>query len=217
MSPQTSSHATLAGHAGHARFADTTAMCSEECGLITELLRGWAEGQAEAQQELWPLVYQQLRSMAGRYLRQERQGHTLQPTALVHEAYLRLSTHNRMRWRDRGHFYAMATRVMRRILVDHARQRAAAKRGGDQVTVQLDEIEDLTVGCGTDLIEINDALRGLEAVDPEKAAVVELRIFGGLTARESAEILGCSEKTVQRRWVIARAWLYLQLKELDAG
>jgi RNA polymerase sigma factor (TIGR02999 family) len=179
---------------------------------ITELLNRWGQGDREALETLLPLVYKELRRLAAHHLRQERRGHTLQPTALVHEAYLRLSGLRETQLQNRAHFYGTAARVMRRVLVDHARKRRALKRGGAE-TVLLPEESATMPGVDVDLdVEALDAaLRALEAIAPEKAKVVELRYFGGLSVEETADYLGISPATVKRYWSFARAWLFRRL------
>ena len=182
-----------------------------ELSEVTRVLLGWNEGGREALDRLMPLVEQELRRRARGYLDRERPDHTLQPTALVNELYLRLIERREASWQGRAHFFAFAARVMRRILVDHARARDAAKRGGEMITVTLDEALDVPVAGGVDLLALEDALERLAALDAEQARIVELRFFGGLSARETAEALGVGEATVHRRWASARAWLYGQL------
>ena len=188
-------------------------MSSQSNREVTDLLIQWGEGDAEVQNELWPLVYDHLRRMAGELMNGERRGHTLQPTALVNEAYIKLVNQHSMKFHDRGHFYAMAARMMRRILVDHARAKRAAKRGKGE-RVYLDVSLHLAALPEADALDLDEALSGLEAVDPEKARVVELKFFGGLTNDEIAALLGCSEKTVRRHWKVAKLWLY---RELSGG
>lgn len=177
----------------------------------TELLLGASQGRAEALDELVPLVYDELRRIAARYLRRERQGHSLQPTALVHEAYLRLIDQERVSWQNKAHFLALAARTMRRILVEHARRRAALKRGGElrrtSVEIAVDERTSRTV----DVLALDEALEKLEALDPVKRQVVELRGIGGLTIDETAEALQVSTGTVKRYWTSARAWLFREV------
>ncbi|HEX2164170.1 MAG TPA: sigma-70 family RNA polymerase sigma factor [Thermoanaerobaculia bacterium] len=175
---------------------------------VTRLLRAWSAGEDAALERLFPLVYDELRRTARRFLAGERPGHTLEPTALVHEAYFRLVAQRRVEWQERAQFYAVAARSMRRILVDHARGRAAAKRGGDAARLEIAEAPDLGAEREADLVALDDALTELAALDPEKAAVVELRFFGGLSIEETASVLGCSRATVIRQWRIARAWLF---------
>jgi RNA polymerase sigma factor (TIGR02999 family) len=184
---------------------------------VTRLLRRWQQGDQEATEELLPLIYGELRRIARRHLRHERQGHTLEATALVHEVYLRLNGGGEMHWNDRVHFYAVAANMMRRVLVDHARTRDAAKRGGLLVKVSLDEaqdphdLRDLTVESGPDLVALDDALKSLEALDPRKSRIVELRFFGGLTLDETAAVLAVSVPTVVKETRLARAWLHGQI------
>jgi RNA polymerase sigma factor (TIGR02999 family) len=178
---------------------------------ITQLLRRWQEGDQQASEELLPLVYGELRRIARRHLRGERDGHTLEATALVHEVYLRLAGGTELRWNDRVHFYAVAAQMMRRVLVDHARGRGAAKRGGSLVRVSLDEAREPAVESGPDVVALDDALRSLEALDPRKSRIVELRFFGGLTLEETAAVLAVSVPTVVKETRLARAWLHSQI------
>lgn len=179
-------------------------------GELTNLLRLWNEGDGHAHDGLWPLVYDELRRLAGALMKNEQRGHTLQPTALVNEAYLKLIELNRIRFRDRAHFFAMASRMMRRILVDHARSRGARKRdGGERVT--LDTVDINQHVPLVDLLDLDTALSALERMDPTKAQVVELRFFGGLRNKEMAGALGCSERTVRRHWSVAKLWLFREL------
>ena len=180
---------------------------------VTALLLQWNDDGKEALDRLMPLVADELRQRAAGYLGRERAGHTLQPTALVNELYLRLLERRQASWQGRAHFFAFAARVMRRILVDHARARGAARRGGGQVTVPLVEALEIPAGeTGVDLLVLDDALERLSALDPEQGRIVELRFFGGLSSTEIAEVLGMGEATVHRRWASARAWLWGQLK-----
>lgn len=174
---------------------------------ITHLLHEWGAGDQRALDELTPLVYEELRKQAARYLRRERRGHTLQTTDVIHEAYLRLVDANGVHWQSRTHFFAIAANLMRRILVDHARRRDATKRGGSQVRLPLDEARAVAEGTEVDLLAIDEALDRLAAIDPQQARVVELRFFSGLTVDETAAALGVSPKTVKRDWSVARAWL----------
>jgi RNA polymerase sigma factor (TIGR02999 family) len=178
---------------------------------ITQLLHRWQQGDAEATEKLLPLVYGELRRIARRHLRGERDGHTLEATALVHEVYLRLAGGGELHWNDRVHFYAVAAQMMRRVLVDHARGRGAAKRGGSVVRVSLDEARDARDGTGPDVVALDDALRSLEVLDPRKSRIVELRFFGGLTLDETAAVLGVSVPTVVKETRLARAWLHSQI------
>lgn len=183
-------------------------------GEVTLLLNEMRLGHKDALAKLMPLVYAELRRLAGHYLRGERIGHTLQPTALVHEAFLRLVGHDRAAWQHRGQFIGVAAQLMRRVLVDYARRRAAAKRAGAAVT--LDE-ERLSPGVGVDRTEeilcVEEVLGRLAQLDAQQARIVELRYFGGLTADETAAALGISARTVQRDWAMARAWLRAELAD----
>ena len=180
---------------------------------ITSLLRDWRDGDDSARDRLVAVLYPELRALADRQLRGERANHTLQPTALVNEAYLRLSGLDRMDWQDRGHFVRMAARVMREVLVDHARRRQAAKRdGGHRVTLTGLDIAAET--GAVDALALDAALTRLEKIDPDKARVVEMRYFGGLTIEETAQAMGSSPATVKRQWQSARAWLF---DALDGG
>ena len=184
---------------------------------ITGLLKAWAGGDAAALDQLTPLVYEELRRLARRYMRNERAGNTLQTTALVNEAYLRLVDAQRVGWQDRAHFFAVSAQMMRRILVDAARARGSAKRGGQVKRVNhsaafnLDEIPDVSTGRDRELVAIDDALNTLAEMDPRKARVIELRFFGGLSVEETAEILKISSQTVLRDWKLAKAWLTREL------
>ena len=179
---------------------------------ITERLIAWNNGDLAALDDVIHAVYQELRRMADRYLRLERTGHTLQPTALVHEAYLRLIDQTQVNWQNRAHFFGVAGQMMRRILVDHARTKQRDKRGGPARTISLDEVLEVTKGQATDLVALNEALENLTAIDPRKSRVVEMRYFGGLSVDETAEVLQVSPQTVLRDWKLARAWLYKELK-----
>jgi RNA polymerase sigma factor (TIGR02999 family) len=180
---------------------------------ITHLLNEWNAGDPQALDRLTPLVYEELRHQAARYLRRERPGHTLQTTALIHEAYLRLVDAKDVHWQNRAHFFAIAANLMRRVLVDHARRRDADKRGGSQVRVQLDEALAVADATNVDLLAINEALDRLTVIDPQQARVVELRFFGGLSVEEAAAALGVSPKTIKRDWSVARAWLRREIGE----
>jgi RNA polymerase sigma-70 factor (ECF subfamily) len=178
---------------------------------VTELLKAWGEGDREALDRLVPLVYAELKRRAGAQLARERGSHTLQPTALVHEAFLRLVDQRSARWQNRAQFFAVAAQLMRRILVDHARARAADKRGGDAVRISLDDAGETPVSPETDVLFVHQALERLAEQDERQARVVELRYFGGLSNGEAAAVLGVSEITVKRDWAMARAWLYREL------
>jgi len=174
---------------------------------VTQLLVDWQNGSPEALERLMPLVYGELRAIAGRYLSRERADHTLQSTSLVHEAYFKLVDQRRVQWQNRAHFLGIAAQLMRRILVDHARRRDAEKRGGPQVCLTLDERLAWAKKPDVDLLAIDEALDRLAAIDEQQARVVELRFFSGLTVEETAAALGISPKTVKRDWSVARAWL----------
>ena len=177
----------------------------------TRLLQAWGQGDQAAFEELIPLVYEELRRLAQRELRRERPGHSLQATALVNEAYLRLIDLNRIEWQNRAHFFAMAARMMRRILVDWARARGNQKRGGGVPTVSLEEGLLVSSDPGCDLVALDDALKTLGAMDARKSQVVEMRFFGGLTVEETAAALHISGDTVMRDWRVAKAWLRREL------
>lgn len=179
---------------------------------ITLLLESWSSGDPAAAEQVLPLVYEELRRIAARQLRREREAHTLQATAIVHEAYLRLNGQAGLEWPSRAHFFAFAAHLIRRILVDHARIRNRAKRGGGKEHVSLTEAADLAFSKGPDLEALDEALAGLEKVDVRKAAVVELKFFGGLSLEEIAGQLGISPETVSREWRRAKAWLHSALK-----
>ena len=179
---------------------------------VTRLLIQLTDGNRTVLDDLLPLVYGELRSLAANYLRRERSAHTLQPTALVHEAYLRLVDQNQVRWQNRAHFFGVAAQMMRRILVDHARGHNAEKRGGEVAKLSLDGNVDVTDERATDLIALDDALTTLAALDEQKSRIVELRFFGGLSVEETAEVLGVSAPTVKRQWRMAKAWLYGQVQ-----
>ena len=179
---------------------------------VTRLLLAWSSGEAAASEQLMALVYNDLRQLARGYLRHERAGHTLQPTALVHEAYLRLVDDPQVQWQSRAHFYGVAARVMRRVLVDHARRQAAAKRGGGDRArdIPLEDADTIPApdhGGRVDLLALDDALQSFSRTYPRQSEVVELRYFGGLSTREIGEVLQVTERTVSRDWDFARAWL----------
>jgi RNA polymerase sigma-70 factor (ECF subfamily) len=174
---------------------------------VTELLVAWSAGDEQSLKRLTPLVYDELRRLASRHLARER-GESLQPTALVHEAYLRLLDQRSVNWQNRAHFFAIAARLMRRILIDHARRRVAERRGGGAVHVTLDEARQVSLQRPGELLALDEALDELAMVDARKAQVVELRFFGGLSVQETANALGVSQVTVMRDWSTARAWLH---------
>jgi RNA polymerase sigma factor (TIGR02999 family) len=174
---------------------------------VTQLLRDWSEGREGARNELLDLVYEPLRLIAERHLNREREGHTLQPTALVHELYLRFVDQRSVDWRDRTHFFAVAAQVMRRILVDYARRRKSDKRGGSMLPVTLTAALEAAAEENFDVVALDLALEQLAAIFPQQEKIVELRFYGGLTLDETAEALGISAATVSREWTMARAWL----------
>jgi RNA polymerase sigma factor (TIGR02999 family) len=174
---------------------------------VTQLLRAWSEGDKSALEELYQIVYDELRRLAHRYMSRENAGHTLQTTALVNEAYLRLAEVKDMNWQDRAHFFAVSANVMRRILIDEARARRAERRGGDNLTIALDEALDVEKGEDLDLIALDLALQSLAKINQRQSQVIELRYFGGLTVEETAEVLKVSADTVMRDWRFAKAWL----------
>ncbi len=188
----------------------------EVAGKITRILRRWGAGDQQAMEDVLPLLYSELRDIAAHYARGERSGHTLQATAIVHEAYVRLIESPGIEWQNRNHFLGTAARVMRRVLVDHARERNRLKRGGGQRPVTLADAAELGRGQSPDLVALDDALRTLEEVDRRLVEVVELRYFGGLSIAETAAYLDVSMTTVTRRWRRARAWLYEELRA-DGG
>jgi RNA polymerase sigma factor (TIGR02999 family) len=177
---------------------------------LTQVLADWANGDPAARDRLVPIVYEELRRLAHHYMRGERKGHTLQTTALVNEAYLRLAGIDAMQWRDRAHFFAMAATVMRRVLVDYARQRGREKRGAGVSVTSLDE-NIVGPGPAVDVVALDEALERLAAADPQQSRVVELRFFAGLSVQETAEALGISPATVKRDWATAKLWLYREL------
>jgi RNA polymerase sigma factor (TIGR02999 family) len=174
---------------------------------VTQLLVDWSKGDKAALDSLIPLVYEELRRQASRYLRRERVGHTLQTTALIHEAYMRLVDQRNVVWQNRAHFFGIAAQLMRRILVDHARTRKRAKRGGSDIRVSLDEATARSAPQDLDIAALDEALERLAAIDPQQGAIVELRFFSGLNVEETAEVLRISPATVKREWRIAKAWL----------
>lgn len=184
-------------------------------GLITQQLRACSGGDSSALEALVELVYHELRRLANHYLRLERSNHTLQPTALVHEVYLRLAGQNQVRWQSRSQFFGLAAQMMRRILVDHARTHSRAKRGGPGQKLSFEEAQALCPEPDAQIVALDEALSRLKKLDPRKSDVVELRYFGGLSVEETAEVLGVSVNTVMRDWTMAKAWLYQELKGGD--
>lgn len=187
-------------------------MAENQSNDVTQLLIKLTDGNESVLDELLPLIYGELRVLANRYLRRERKDHTLQPTALVHEAYLKLVDQKQVRWQNRAHFFGVAAQIMRRILVDHARKHTADKRGGELDKMQL---EDQLVVAGdeksVELLALDEALENLAKLDPQKAKIVELRYFGGLSVEETAEVMNVSPVTIKRQWRMAKAWLYGQV------
>ena len=180
---------------------------------ITQLLIDWGKGDQAALEKLMPLVYSELRRLATNYLRRERTGHTLQPTALVNEAYLKLVGQKNAKWQNRAQFFAISAQLMRRILVDHARRRQASKRGGSELRrLSITTAEELVKDPAIDLLALNEALDDLAKMDPQQSRIVELKFFGGLSIEETAEVLGIGHATVEREWKSARAWLRRQLE-----
>jgi RNA polymerase sigma factor (TIGR02999 family) len=185
---------------------------------VTRLLIEWNSGNKEALDKLMPVVYEELRRLAHHYMRHERPGQTLQTTALVNEAYIRLADYKKMGWQGRAHFFAVAAQVMRRILVERARKHHSAKRGGDPQQVSLDEAATVSRQRLEEVMAVENALTGLEALDPRRGRIVELRFYGGLSVEETAEVLGISAPTVKREWRAAKAWLRRAVsEEIDDG
>jgi RNA polymerase sigma-70 factor, ECF subfamily len=187
-------------------------MVDERTSETTQLLRAWANGDSRALDELAPRVYEELRRLAGHHMQNEQPGRSMQTTALVHEAYLKLIDVTTVDWRHRAHFFAVSSQIMRRILLDRARRRTAAKRGGKSPRVNLEEVPDVSSVRASEVIALDDALNALAEFDPRKARVIEMRFFGGLSVEETAEVLKVSSDTVLRDWRIARAWLVSALK-----
>jgi RNA polymerase sigma factor (TIGR02999 family) len=194
-----------------------TRSVTEQKEGVTALLKAWSAGDEKALERLTPIVYPELRRMAARYLRRENAGNTLQPTALVHEAYLRLIDAKLAHWEDRAHFFAVCAQMMRRILVSAARRRTAEKRGGPGIAIELNESIDSAPLRDERVIALDDSMNALARFDPRKAKVVELRFFGGLSVQETANILKTSEQTVLRDWRLARSWLEREMESLRGG
>lgn len=188
-------------------------MADEKAHEITEILREWRRGSSDASARLFPLVYDELRRQARRHLSRERADHTLQPTSLVHEAYLRMVEQSSPAVENRVHFFAFAARVMRQILVDHARRHNAGKRGGGAERFLITDLDLMPQQSAAEMLELDQALERLEAIDERKCRVVDMRFFGGLSEREIAEVLGVTEKTVRRDWQFAKLWLYRELTQ----
>ena len=178
---------------------------------ITRLLKAWGSGDGGALEKLTPLVHDELRRLARNYMRRERQGHTLQATALVNEAYLRLVDIGTVNWQDRAHFFAISAKIMRRILMNAARARGAEKRGGPAPRVNLDDVPAVAADKSSELVALDDALQELAKIDPRRAQVVELRFFGGLSVEETGEVMKISPQTVMRDWQLAKAWMRREL------
>jgi RNA polymerase sigma factor (TIGR02999 family) len=178
---------------------------------VTQLLVSWSNGDQQALDKLIPLVYGELRRLADRYLRRERPGHTLQSTALVNEAWMKLIDQRNVHWQNRAHFFGVAAQLIRRILVDYARNRYAAKRGGHAFKLSLEDVVEMPKQRDLDLVVLDDALESLSKVDPQQGRIVELRFFAGLSIEETAEVLRISPATVKRDWVSAKAWLYREM------
>lgn len=187
-------------------------MPSHQPGQVTQLLERWGAGDSTALDELAPLVYTELRKVAAAYLRRERPDHTLQATALVNEAYLRLVGQRHDRWQGRTHFYGIAARLMRQVLVEHARRHRAEKRGGGRVAVTLAHADEVGGAPEVDVLAVHEALERLAAFDARQAEIVEMRFFGGLSIEETAEALGVGHATIEREWGLARAWLRKELR-----
>ena len=181
---------------------------SSDADNVTRLLADWGDGNQQALEELLPLIYNELRRLAHNFLYRERPGHTLQTTALVHEAYLKLIDQRDAHWQNRAHFFAIAAQAMRRILIDSARKHTAVKRGGGAEKVSLDEVAEISLEPDRSLLALDEALNALAEIDPQQSRIIELRYFGGLTIEETAEVLKTSPATVKREWAMARAWLY---------
>jgi RNA polymerase sigma factor (TIGR02999 family) len=179
---------------------------------ITQLLTAWRGGDADALERLVPMVYRELRKIAGNFMRRQRPGHSLQATALINEAYLRLIDADGIDWKGRTHFFAVSAQIMRHVLVDEARRKNSRKRGGEDLRVTLDDNVEVAAGGETDLVSLDEALTRLAAMSPRQSRVVELRYFGGLTEEQVAETLKISERTVRRDWNLARTWLYRELQ-----
>jgi len=192
-------------------------MCPASSGRVSKLIINWGQGDLDAREALIPLVYGELRRVARRYLGRERPDHTLQSAALVHEAYLRLVHKEPPQWQNRAHFFGVAAQLMRHLLVDHARNRRAAKRGAGAPRLSLDAQMVLPQKREVDLVALDDALNKLAGLDAQQSRLIELRFFGGLSIEETAVVLGISPATVKREWATARAWLQREMKNQDAG
>ena len=193
-------------------YYHTMSSNSDQPGQVTQLLERWCRGDQSALDELTSLVYNELRHVADAYLRRERPDHTLQATALINEAYLRLIGQKQADWQGRKHFYGIAARLMRQVLVEHARKHKAEKRGGGRVNVTLEHFEEVAGAPDVDILAVHQALERLASFDEQQARIVELRFFGGLSIEEAAETLGVGHATIEREWAMARAWLRNELK-----
>ena len=182
-----------------------------EQGEVTLLLRQMAKGSPGAADQLFPLIYRELRRLAGNYMRRERKEHTLQPTALVHEAYLKLVNQQQVNWQNRGQFIGLAAQMMRRILVDHARRRLRSKRGGEYIRIPADDVFLISPEQSAEVLAVHEALSRLAKLDARQSRVVELRFFGGLSIADTSEVMGISPATVSREWTSARAWLHREI------
>lgn len=194
-------------------MSEKTTFLKSSPGEISVLLLDMRSGNLDAASKLMRLVYGELRRLAAHHMRHEKPGHTLQATALVHEAYLKLVGQQNVRWQSRAHFFGIASRLMRQILVEHARKRQAAKRGGLQQRVELEEAMLSASNVSIDLIALDEALRRLAKLDPQQSRIVELRFFGGLSVEQTAEVLGVAPRTVKRDWSVARVWLYREIAQ----
>lgn len=192
-------------------------MASDDQKPVTELLLSWSKGDLEAREELMPLVYDELRRLAASYLRRERPDHTLQPTALVNEAYLKLIEEKSVNWQSKSHFFGVAAKLMRRILVDHARSHLAEKRGSGMPKVGLTEAIAMSKEQPADLLALDESLSKLAELDPQQGKIVELRVFAGLSVEETAELLKISPATVKRDWAVAKAWLLREVHKAEAS
>jgi RNA polymerase sigma-70 factor, ECF subfamily len=182
---------------------------------VTQLLAAWRDGDQQALDRLMPLVYNELRRLAHRYMKRQKDGQTLQTTAVVHEAYLRLAGRDEVNWQNRAHFFAVCAQVMRNLLVDRARARSAEKRGGGTNQVALDESDLMAPGQLDEVLELNEALDKLSQIDPRKSKIIEMRYFGGMSVEETAAVLELSPITIKREWLKARAWLYLEMNKVS--
>src|SRR5215470_4635615 len=185
--------------------------CMSSSQEITRLLQGWSDGDEQALEKLTPLLYRELHRMAHRYMRQERPGHTLQTTALINEAYLRLISWKNVRWQNRAQFFGVSAQLMRKILVDFARSRNYAKRGAGGHVISLDDVPVVSRDRARDILALDDALQRLADIDPRKSQIVELRFFGGLSLEETAEVLKVSSRTIRREWDLAKTWISRQM------